>query len=506
MAKGSSGVTISRNLKTINDEIKACNSSFKIAAKSAKELQNALKLDPNNVKLSAGYMESLQKQVEVATKKIELLREAQRKMVEANGETAKATDQYKALDLEIEKTTAQVKALTKEIENSGKATEELSTKGSASMSSFQTVLGGVGKAFRNILGTATALVGAVVALGVSYASTADQIAKASTKYGMTAEEYQKQVNRWERLTGDANAYASVLSSLSSISASAEMENTKLGKVLEKLGLTFEDLKGLNPTEALEIYMEALRECESESERTNLAVKLFGTSIGPWMASMATAGAEQIAEWDQWLEEAGYLTNEQVKKGEELNDTFEQLRQTMRAVIADSGEDLVDLLNSLCNIAKNLMPLIKGITSAMNAIGPAGTIVLGTIVALSSAIPPLVVMLAALNAGAKQYVAAFTSLAILGTVASIGLIALSAGSSKQNGGLTSSNINYGSYIDEADTVAGANETSISNTTVNNGGSTTYYEDNSSNTYVINNELDVDEVIEEISNARRGVIGG
>ena len=501
--------TISRSLKTINDEIKACDASFKSASKSAKELSKALTLDPSNAKLIAQRMKELGLQVDACKNKIKLLKEAQEAMIARNGEIAKTSDQYQKLDIEIEKTRVQMEALEREMEKAAKASTNVGEVGSTALRKIQTVSGGVSKAIGNMVKTATTLVTTLIKIGTSYAETADEIAKASKKYGMSAEEYQIQSNRWQQLTGDAGAYASVLQSLSAINANAELESSRLGAVLERLGLTFDDLKGMSQTEALEIYLEALRECESETERTALATKLFGTSIGPWMAEMAMAGQDAIAEWDKWLEEAGYLTDEQVAKGEKLNDTFEQLRQAIRTAVADAGEQLIPVFQNMVQIAKNLIPLISGIANALAAIGPTGTIVLGVIAAMCSAIPPLVVMLAALNASAKQYVAAFTSLAILGTVAAIGLTALAAGGSYSNEGADSYQLQNASntLAEEGGLVNGSDAvTNNYESTTNDNSRTIYIEDNSTNNYNIDNEMDVDEVIEKIGDARRGMIGG
>lgn len=498
----SGGTKIERTLKTINEEIKNCNSSFRSASKSAQELSKLLKLDPKNVKLTAAYYEKVQAAVDACKKKIELLREQQRLMVEKNGDVAKNTQQYKDLEVEIEKTTVKMNNLSTSIEKASNQNVQFTDTFQKNLKTVQVIYQGVQQAISNVANTYKTVIGGIINVAKQYAETAEEIAKASQKYGMTAEEYQFQVNRWERLTGEAGAYESVLASLQSLSASAELENTKLGKVLERLGLTFDDLTSMNPAETLEIYLQALRECEDETERTNLATRLFGSSIGPWMATMAMTGNDQLAEWDRWLEEAGYLTDEQVAKGEQLQDTFEKLQQTIKSVIADAGEDLIDLTKSLISLFTNLIPLIKGVAQFFAAIGPSGTMAVTAIMAMLSVIPPLVVMLAALNASAKQYVAAFTALAILGTVAAVGGAALVAGS-----GYGASDVQVDdNMIQEIEDMASGSDIVTSYNESSSDSHNVTYVDNSTNNYEINNQSDVDEIIEQISDARRGIIGG
>ena len=123
-------------------------------------------------------------------------------------------------------------------------------------------------------------------------------------------------------------------------------------------------------------------------------------------------------------------------------------------------------------------------------------------AMLSVIPPLVVMLAALNASAKQYVAAFTALAILGTVAAVGGAALVAGS-----GYGASDVQVDdNMIQEIEDMASGSDIVTSYPESSSDSHNVTYVDNSVNNYEINNQSDVDEIIEQISDARRGIIGG
>ncbi len=498
--------TISRSLKEIEQDVKRVESSLRTAQRSAKSLSDSLKLDPTNVKLTAGYYDSIRRQVELCKDKLRLLREEQDKLVAANGESAKTTQKYKDLELAIEQTTVKIKSLETELGNAGKKATEFGDKAKTSFSKAQTVANGIGNAFKKVLGTATALVGAVVAIGVAFGNTADAIAKASKKYGVSTTEWQLLSNQWEQLTGDASAYATVLQSLSSVSGQAAIESPKLLRILEKLGLTFEDLQGLSLNEQLEVYLEALRSCESEAERTALATKLFGTSIGPWMAEMAMTGSDAIAQWNAELEEAGILTEEQVKQGEELSDTFSYFKKSIQAMIAESGLELKELIEALLNLAKGLLPVITAIAKALNAIGPAGAVAIGVFISMISALPTLIIMLNALNAAAKQYAAAIISLGILATVSAVGAAALvAAGGSSST---SSSSAPLQDYVSasqgEQEEIAYQGNTNqaiaSSNSRVVN------YDDNGTYNFTINNKMDLEEALEIIASKKRGMIGG
>ena len=497
--------TISRTLKEIEQDVKRVDKSFREAQRSAKSLADSLKLDPTNVKLTAGYYDSLRKQVDLCKDKLRLLREEQEKLVAANGESAKTTQKYKDLELAIEQTTVKIKSLEQELDNANTKVGKFGDNAKKSFSTAQTVANGVGSAFKKILGTATALVGAVIAIGVAFANTADEIAKASKKFGVGTTEWQVLSNQWEQLTGDASAYASVLQSLTAVSAQAAMESPKLLRILERLGLTFEDLQGLSLNEQLEVYLEALRSCESESERLALATKLFGTSIGPWMAEMAMTGEGAIAQWNAELEQAGILTEEQIRQGEQLADTFSYFKKSVQAMIAESGLELKELVESLLELAKGLIPLITAIAKGLNAIGPAGAVAIGVFISMISMLPTLIIMLNALNAAAKQYAAAIISLGILATVSAVGAAALVAANSGSSRGTTYSPEIVSASQGEQEELYyqganGAGASSSQNSSVVN------YEDNATYNFSINNKMELDEVLEEIANKKRGMIGG
>lgn len=497
--------TISRTLKEIEQDVKRVDSAFRTAQRSAKSLADSLKLDPTNVKLTQGYYDSLRKQIDLCKDKLRLLREEQQKLVDANGDSAKTTQKYKDLELAIEQTTVKIKSLEQELDNANTKVGKFGDNAKKSFSTAQTVANGVGSAFKKMLGTATALVGAVIAIGVAFANTADEIAKASKKFGVGTTEWQVLSNQWEQLTGDASAYASVLQSLTAVSAQAAIESPKLLRILERLGLTFEDLQGLSLNEQLEVYLEALRSCESESERLALATKLFGTSIGPWMAEMAMTGEGAIAQWNAELEQAGILTEEQIRQGEQLADTFSYFKKSVQAMIAESGLELKELVESLLELAKGLIPLITAIAKGLNAIGPAGAVAIGVFISMISMLPTLIIMLNALNAAAKQYAAAIISLGILATVSAVGAAALVAANSGKSGGTTYSPEIVSASQGEQEELyyQGANGAGASS---NQNSNVVNYEDNATYNFSINNKMELDEVLEEIANKKRGMIGG
>ena len=322
MARGDGGIKITRDISAINDQLKELNKEFRASSKEIRNLDKALKLDPKNVKVTEQYTKELEAQIQTCTKQLQALA-AKQKEYDAQ-KVDQASAEYRQLENQIASTEAQLSSLEKKTKDLNK-----------------TDLSKLNSAFKTIGKTCLSIVGSIFSIGKAYASSADEIQKAIDKFGGTAEEWQLNSNAWDKVTGDSSAYESVLSAVTSNLAQVQKESAKVGKVLEQLGLTFDDLKGKSSTEALEMYVNALRQIGDEATRQNLAVALFGESAGVSVSQMVNTSTAALEEYNAAMEEAGLLTNEQVEAGAALQDTFDYLKQTLLKLVADLGLPLLE---------------------------------------------------------------------------------------------------------------------------------------------------------------------
>jgi len=488
-------IEIARNLKEINDELKTTDAQMKAAARDASSLQQSMKLDPSSTKLTAAHYETLASQVDLCSKKIQLLKEKQSEMVAANGPDAKLTPQYERLDTQIAQTEAQQKSLNTQMEKTTKV-------------DFSYVKSGLASIGKTLVGIA----GSIVAIGVAYANTASDIADNVKKFGGTAEEWQYQSNAWERLTGDAGAYSSVLSAVISTQANVQKESSKTGNVLSQLGLSFDDLKGKTSAEALQIYMNALSGIGDSATRQSIAVALFGETAGIYIANMCSTGADKISEWNDELTNAGILSNEQVKAGDELADKFSYVKKAVMSLVATYGQSLIPTIESFLRVGEGVMPLAKSIADAMNAIGPAGVVALGVFAAMCAAIPSLVMMLAALNVAADNIpvaIAAYAALAAATGLAIGGVVAANSSGYYSGSSSSATTTSSGAGL-STETASLADKTSVSSSSPSErtlkASQTTNITDSSVNNYYISKDVDADEVIEKITDKKRSLLGG
>ena len=491
MATQAGGIKIVRDLNEITNELKKLNKEFKASSKEAKNLDKALKLDPGNKLVATQRYKELGVQIETCTKQLDLLNE-KKNALDAKG-TDKTIEEYRKLENQIAVTTAQLNNLNKQADKLN----------NISLNKLTDRLKKISKICFSVLGT-------IAGLGKAYASSADEIQKQIDKFGGTAEEWQLNSNAWDKVTGDSSAYESVLSAVTSNLSQVQKESAKVGKVLDQLGLTFDDLKNKSSTDALNIYIEALRAVGDEATRQNLAVALFGEAAGLSVTQMANTSASAIAQYNAEMEQAGLLTSEQVQAGAELQDTFDYLKQTIMKLVADLGSSFKPMIETIVNLIKGIAPIIKAIGSALAAIGPGGVVAIAVFGTLIGILPTLVTMMSALKMSTGDMVTAIAAMSLLALTSAIsigGIVSsLSSKSNTKSASVELAPVDYTTLQAEAAQTESNNNNSqpsssaSGNTVVNN------YYDNSTMNNNIDSSVDYEEMIEYINDKKRVQIGG
>lgn len=488
-------IEITRDLKEINEELKTTNSSLRQAGLNAASFQRSLKSDPTNQTAQRKAIEAIGKEIELCSRKVELLREKQAKLIQANGPIAKTSKQYQDLQAEIERTEFQQEQLVRQM----KKMEGIDWK------KVKSGAEAFGKSLKQGLTTCLGIYGAIIAIGKTFSDTADDIAKASAKFNESAESWQRNAFVWDKLTGDADAYSSVLSSISSLEGQAQNETEKLSKKLALLGLSFEDIDGKSQQEVLALFIERLSQVENAAERTALAVNLFGESTGSYIALMAGTSKSQLASFNAELEKTGILTNEEVAAGAELHDAFEDFGKAVQNIIAKMADKLIPTIETLLNMGLSLIPVLDVVASAIKALGPAGSIALIAFAGMISALPGLIMMLAALNIATKNIAIAAAAYAALAaaTAMAAGFMA-SINQTKSTPSISAGSSSLALQSESSALSSGASKAS----TYNEDNSTTneIYNDNSQNNIYVDGNVDAEQLLEAITDKKRALARG
>lgn len=476
---------VSRNLSAINEEITKISRSLSEATKESNSLAKSLKADPKNLRLAATYAESLQKKAELARQKVALLVEKQRQLKEAG---VKDTDeQYQKLTRQIVQAQSEVDVLNRKIKETG----------NQKLTNLQNGLSGVSK-------VAKALLASLVAIGVAFAATGDDIDKNSKKFNVSAETYQYWKNIFDKTLQSSGGYVTALSTMSTLMGQLEKGTGKMVTALETLGFNIEELKGKSSQELLEFMLSWLASIEDEDERIAAAAAVFGNA-GTDLAMIAGLSAEEIDNLNSELEKSGIISAEQAEKAAKLNDAFDDLKNTLKKVIVDMGDSLVPLFQTLISLTKTFLPILTVVAKFLNIIGPFGQVVLFVMIGIIAAMPSLIALVKALNMASVALDVTLTSLLAKFFIVFAILMAIGA----------ILNAIFGqSYALDVDTSAvdGLMEDARASVSADIGGTESggvtnvTYNDYSTTNVDVTQDVDIDEVIDELNNKVIQVGGG
>lgn len=238
---------------------------------------------------------------------------------------------------------------------------ELMAKIGLDDSEYKSKLGGAKnlfKGFGSALKTgAKVAAGAFVAIGSASAAVTTTIIKQTTataKYGDNIDKMSQKMNmstdayqEWDAvLQHCGTSIESMQNSMKTLATAAETGN----KAFDQLGISQEQIAGMNEEQLFETTIAALQGVESETERTYLASKLLGrgaTELGP----LLNMSAEETEEMRQRVHELGGVMSEDAVKA--------------AAAYSDSLQDMTTAFAGLKNnLFKKFMP---GITSVMDGL-------------------------------------------------------------------------------------------------------------------------------------------
>lgn len=189
-----------------------------------------------------------------------------------------------------------------------------------------------GKWALGLTAAAGAVGGAMIKSAKDTASNMDVIDKASQRMEMDAESYQKL------------AYAAELSGVST---------SQLESASKKLKANMGDDADLIQ------YITDLANMEDATERNEKASELFGSAVAQDLIPMLNAGGDGINAMMQEAVDLGQvMSNDSVKAGAEMNDTFTKIDGVITNVKNSIGTALMPVVNDLLNWILQHMPEIQ----------------------------------------------------------------------------------------------------------------------------------------------------
>jgi len=199
---------------------------------------------------------------------------------------------------------------------------------------FAAVRGGLKRVSGSILNVRTALVGLAGAAGLQvFAKQIDDLAKASSRLGLTVNELQSLQFAASQTGASAEELEKGLTRFSrSISEASSGIGTGL-RAFEALGITVTDAQGgLRPTsELLNEVSDRLTQIQDPADRVRIAFDLFGRS-GVNLVNTLQQGSGSLKQLQADFNAVTLeLTGKQAKAVEEANDLFDKLGRTFSSI-------------------------------------------------------------------------------------------------------------------------------------------------------------------------------
>jgi len=199
---------------------------------------------------------------------------------------------------------------------------------------FASVRGGLKRVSGSILNVRTALIGLAGAAGLQvFAKQIDDLAKASSRLGLTVNELQSLQFAASQTGASAEELEKGLTRFSrSISEASSGIGTGL-RAFEALGITVTDAQGgLRPTsELLNEVSDRLTQIQDPADRVRIAFDLFGRS-GVNLVNTLQQGSGSLKQLQADFNAVTLeLTGKQAKAVEEANDLFDKLGRTFSSI-------------------------------------------------------------------------------------------------------------------------------------------------------------------------------
>lgn len=338
-------IEIDGNTSKLNDALKDTEKRLSNTQKELRSVNSALKFDPKNTELLAQKQKLLGDAIKDTTSKLKTLKEAE-EQAKAKG-LDNNSEEYRALQVEISRTTTSLKGLQAQQDGTNESLDDGSEKASrfgdvlkANLAS-DAIVGGI-----KLLGNAIKAVGKEMASVITEsANYADEVNTLAKQYNLSTKEIQQYQKASQLIDVEFSTIAKSLSKLTKNMTSTSKETTKAFKTL---GVSVKDSKGQlrDSNEVFNEVIEALSKIENETQQDSLALQIFGKSSAE-LGSLINGGAEQLAEFNKYLEENNLLlSQEELDALNGVQDGFDILEATVESIKQKIGVELAPVITPL----------------------------------------------------------------------------------------------------------------------------------------------------------------
>ncbi len=389
MAEAIKGLNIKLGLDTTELEasIKSLNSDLKEQQRDLAAINKNLKYDSTNVDLWKQKQEKLNAILETTKKKLE----EQKRQLELAKEGVKlgtvSQQEFNKLQRAVQYTEAEVAKLNNELKDTG---EKISSLGKVDVSK----LSSVGSALtKYITVPVTAAVSALSALALKTTETVNQMSDTAKQLGVGLEAMQK----WEYAAKQLGSETQYLDK------AFQKINNLLGQIangddvseqLSKIGLTMDDLAGLDAEQAFAKIRNAISQVEDASTRTALANQFFGDKLGTLLNPVLSASEDELEAWMEEAEKVGIVSEEDAEVTGALGNQIYALKQAFLSLRTELATALAPIMTKIVNFLKDtVIPKVKELIQKWKEMSSGLKVIIGVIGGILTAIGPIISVVA-----------------------------------------------------------------------------------------------------------------
>ena len=393
------GITIEIGGDTtkLQSSLSGVDKSLKTTENNLKDVNKLLKLDPKNTEL----LRQKQKLLKDAIGQTE---ERLKKLEKAQGQFAKGSAEWDAIQREITDTEQKLKGLEDQYRDFGSvASQQLKAVGE-SVKNAGDKISGMGEKLAPVSAAAGALGGALLKLGYDTVQSADELATLSQQTGLSTDTLQR------------FRYASELVDVSVEDITGALKKmkpkmTENNATFAKLGVSVKDANGELRSAEDVFYdsIEALSKIENETERDQVAMELFGKSADQ-LAGVIDDGGAALKQFGDEAAAAGLILDEDtISSLNETNDTIDQMKAQMSGTMAQIGADLAGILQPALEKASEI---IGKVTEKLRELSPEQQETILKIIGIVAAVAPVLIVIGKIVSGIGSVIS------IVGTVVGV----------------------------------------------------------------------------------------
>lgn len=237
------------------------------------------------------------------------------------------------------------------------------TAGAKQVSADLKKLGGsISSTGRQLLGIATAAAAPLAGMTLSFASAGDRLDKMSKRTGVGVKALSELAFAAEQSGASLDSVEKGIRGMQRSLLNAEMGSKAASDALSSLGLSADQLSGMNPEDQFTMIADAIARVEDPSKRAALSMQLFGRA-GSELLPMFQENAKGIADLRQEANELGRtMTEEDAKSAAELTDAMNRVKSTFIGVKNQIGAALAPAMTYLSDLiartSAKVVPLIR----------------------------------------------------------------------------------------------------------------------------------------------------